>query len=186
VIAPTASEPVWVADSSDQGVWSELYRIVVEPVGAPELPNNATSVTSNSCEGEALSCLDEEWDPIGCIDEAPAPASARRFVADLPQDVFTPAPNRVNAPTNIADEATAVAQAVPLPAPATMVVFPEDVFAHSSLDQRPLEANHPVAGIDSQPPRLGDAVELTRRAVSAWMSVLIGPALVDGSRRQAD
>ena len=36
---------------------------------------------------------------------------------------------------------------------------------------------------ESPPRRLGDAVDLTRRAVSAWVSVLIGPALVDVPRR---
>ena len=76
-----------------------------------------------------------------------------------------------------------VAQAAQVPSLEKMVVFPDDVFAHPSVDQSKLEANHPLAGIASQPPRLGDAVELTRRAVSAWVSVLIGPALVDGSRR---
>ncbi len=183
VPAPTASEPVSVADSIELGVWGELYRIVAEPTGAAKSPAIATSVGSDGYDGETLSCLDEEWDLAGCFDETPAPAGDLRVVADLPQDVFTPAPIEASVPAPIAGERVEVAQAAPVASAAKAVVFPDDVFAHPSLDQRPLEANHPVAGMASQPPRLGDAVELTRRAVSAWVSVLIGPALVDGSRR---
>jgi hypothetical protein len=52
-----------------------------------------------------------------------------------------------------------------------------------SVAQKPPSNDQPFAGAQSPPQRLGDAVELTRRAVSAWVSVLIGPALVDVSRR---
>ena len=66
-----------------------------------------------------------------------------------------------------------------------LVDLPREVFAPAPA----VFASHPVApdrsltAADSPPARLGDAVELTRRAVSAWVSVLIGPALVDVSRR---
>ena len=63
--------------------------------------------------------------------------------------------------------------------------LPDDVFAPApgSVVQKPGSNDQPLAGAQSPPQRLGDAVELTRRAVSAWVSVLIGPALVDVSRR---
>jgi hypothetical protein len=82
-------------------------------------------------------------------------------LADLPRDVFAPFPCDF-----VAD-------------------LPEDVFtpASAALAQKLIPSPQPLAGTQSQPPRLGDAVELTRRAVSAWVSVLIGPALVDVSRR---
>jgi hypothetical protein len=68
---------------------------------------------------------------------------------------------------------------------ATLVDLPRNVFVplSSVLTQEPLRSDQALVGTDSQPARLGDAVELTRRAVSAWVSVLIGPALVDVSRR---
>jgi len=69
--------------------------------------------------------------------------------------------------------------------PATLLDLPRDVFAPAPavLAQEPLHTDQSLVGRDSQPAGLGDAVELTRRAVSAWVSVLIGPALVDVSRR---
>jgi hypothetical protein len=69
--------------------------------------------------------------------------------------------------------------------PSSLVDLPSDVFAPAPavVVQEPLPRAGAMAGRGSQPARLGDAVELTRRAVSAWVSVLIGPALVDVSRR---
>jgi hypothetical protein len=69
--------------------------------------------------------------------------------------------------------------------PVNLADLPRKVFtpAIGFNAPAPLQADHSLAGTHSQPARLGDAVELTRRAVSAWVSVLIGPALVDVSRR---
>ncbi len=69
--------------------------------------------------------------------------------------------------------------------PFVLVDLPDDVFAPApgTVVQKPLLHDESLAGTESPPQRLGHAVELTRRAVSAWVSVLIGPALVDVSRR---
>ena len=150
VPAPTDSEPASVADSIDFGVWGELYRIVAEPVVTTKSPNVATSLITDGYDGEPISCLDEEWDPAGSFDQAPAPAGELRVVADLPQNVFTPALSDASVTAPIAVEGPAVAQAAPVPSPGNTAVFPDDVFAHPSLDPRPLEANDPVAGIPAQ------------------------------------
>jgi hypothetical protein len=84
------------------------------------------------------------------------------------------------------EPAGAVVAELPKPARAAGVAdLPDDVFtpASGSVVQKPGSGDQPIAGAQSPPQRLGDAVELTRRAVSAWVSVLIGPALVEVSRR---
>ena len=110
---PTASEPVSVADSIepmsvadsiDLGAWGELYRIVAEPIPAAKPVVVTTSVSNEGYDGEAVSCLDEEWDPAGCFEQAPEPSSELRVVAELPRDVFTPAPRAAGVPTEIPGE----------------------------------------------------------------------------------
>jgi hypothetical protein len=73
-----------------------------------------------------------------------------------------------------------------LPSSSFLEDLPSDVFvpALTPPEEELVAKDRPLAGVAPQPARLGDAVELTRRAVSAWVSVLIGPALVqEGARR---
>ena len=66
-----------------------------------------------------------------------------------------------------------------MPAATTVSCSPE---SHQIVSERPAEAAQPVPIQASQAPRLGEAVELTRKAVDAWVSVLIGPEAASLSR----
>jgi hypothetical protein len=113
----------------------------------------------------------------------PLPEAAPFVLADLPVDLFGPVPQ---APTFVlADLPVDLFGPVPQAPTFVLADLPVDLFgpAPESPDRKPLSAGQPLAGAQPQAPRLGDAVELTRRAMSAWASLLIGPALVDGSRR---
>jgi hypothetical protein len=132
---------------------------------------------------EPISCLDEEWAQAGCLNEAQTAWDEILVFADLPRDVFAPAgasPSAAAAPLG----SMATHRHEP-PSPALLVDLPRDIFAPAPalVAQEALHPADALVGRGSQPARLGDAVELTRRAVSAWVSVLIGPALVDVSRR---
>jgi hypothetical protein len=86
---------------------------------------------------------------------------------------------------SISSPASPTLSSIHAPESARLVDLPRHVFAPvpAVLAQEPLHSDGALVGRESQPARLGDAVELTRRAVSAWVSVLIGPALVNVSRR---
>ncbi len=173
--------------------------LLTAAIGSPETPAAARSLIAQGADNDTadsmvMSCLDEalDWD-----EDVEVVASARtvdRFLADLPADVFVPehvaviatAPAPAANTTHDAVVAIAVAEAV-RPAGATFLDdLPSEVFAPMppSPDQELAAKDRPFAGVGPPPARLGDAVELTRRAVSAWVSVLIGPALVqEGARR---
>ena len=174
VAKSVASEEDLAADAFELGIWGELYWYANAPAAA------ATCAEIETSDEATVSCLDEEWDPVGGSEEAPVITAERLSIVNFPIDVFTPAPKPASALVPAAPEIATVVQAGD---GASAVKFPEDVFTPPVFAQSPLQSDQPLAGNQSQPPRLGDAVELTRRAVSAWVSVLIGPALVDGSRR---
>jgi hypothetical protein len=121
-----------------------------------------------------LACLAPRASNAAASSDSPAvdgPESARAVtLVELPRQVFAPLPEPVAEPRSTRG---------------LLVDLPRDVFAPAPvvISQEPLQTNQSLAGTHTQPARLGDAVELTRRAVSAWVSVLIGPALVDVSRR---
>ena len=165
----------------------------------PEVPEAARSVAErvaddDATDGMIMSCLDEAlgWDEV--VDVVASAPTVDPFLADLPVDVFVPERAAVIAtvpapPSNTTQDA-AVAVAVAGPGRPALSSFledlPSDVFAPMppSPDQELAAKDRPLADVGPQPARLGDAVELTRRAVSAWVSVLIGPALVqEGARR---
>ncbi len=99
--------------------------------------------------------------------DAPRPV-VLAVLADLPSDVFVPMPQPSDRDSLAKDRPLAGAEPC-----GVALAMPVDLLAK----------DRPLAGAEPQPARLGDAVELTRKAVSAWVSVLIGPALVGSSRR---
>jgi hypothetical protein len=117
----------------------------------------------------------------------PSPASSKLTAFHAPESATFIAWFKKGSGTVVLSTHRAVPATVPDPFlnQATLVDLPRDVFAPASsvLAQGSLHPDQALVGRDSQPAGLGDAVELTRRAVSAWVSVLIGPALVDVSRR---
>jgi hypothetical protein len=176
------------------GAPTELHAPKCSSKPAAETPSQAAElVESEDSAGIVMSCLDEECGIEAEVAEVVVAARQAPVFDELPSDVF--ASPRVTVTTN--------AQPVPLKpaidAPVAVVVanlerpvassvlaeLPADVFvpAPQSFDHKPLSPEPPLAGAQPPAPRLGDAVELTRRAMSAWASLLIGPALVDGSRR---
>jgi hypothetical protein len=164
------------------------------PNPAQEGPSEiATAFDQDASEDAVISCLDEA---MGWDEEVEVVANLPHvdpFLADLPADVFVPErvthPDSAPEAPSIRSKEAVLALAVAAPAPPVtapcLADLPSDVFVPvtPSRDQEPVATNRPLTGVEPQAPRLGDAVELTRRAVSAWVSVLIGPALVQGSRR---
>jgi hypothetical protein len=171
--------------------------------GHPKSPNegaiqSAKPIHETRSDERAISCFDEECGPDDVLEEIETAPRAIAKLPDLPPDVFGNAP----VPSALADahkgsdvpkaaatpgaaDAPKIADATGTKSPAFLLDLPSDVFAQPAevLARKPIPHEEPIAGSPSQPHRLGDAVELTRRAVSAWVSVLIGPALVDGSPR---
>ncbi len=154
----------------------------------------ARAVDHDAADGMLMSCLDEALESNEDVDVVTSEPTVDPFLADLPADVFVPEQVAVITPAPVPpsnttqEAAVAIAVAGPVrPAGASFLDdLPSDVFVPMppSPDQEPAAKDRPLAGVGPPPARLGDAVELTRRAVSAWVSVLIGPALVqEGSRR---
>jgi len=173
-------------------------------------------ITTGTTGGELLALSEPETDLDFCsgaacllnrdFDDAPTlPPVAT--LADLPSDVFGPAPKTTLAdlPPNVFGGSPGTAEAVsvaPGPAllaaprvasgsqqlaaprvasgPSRVVVLadlPSNVFGPPEPSPEP-KVDRGFAG-----PRLGHAVELTRDALYAWMNVLTGPALVDVTSR---
>ena len=205
-VASESEEPS--GDGSDLAITQESFicgfgefepPLLTAAMGSPEMPEAARSAIAPvadhaTTDGMLISCLDEalEWDET--VDAVASAPTVDPFLADLPADVFVPehvaviatAPARAPSTTQEAVVAIAVAAPVRSAGASFLDDLPGDVFAPMapSPDQEPASTDRPLAGAAPPPARLGDAVELTRRAVSAWVSVLIGPALVqEGARR---
>jgi hypothetical protein len=182
----------------------------IRAAGHSKSPNDgagqsAKSIQETSSDELRISCFAEECGLDDFLEEIETAPRAIAKLPDLPTDVFAHAPVAsalAEAPkANDAPKAAATPGAAGAPkiadapkiaadtprtaSPPVLVDLPSDVFAHAPdlLARKPVSHDEPLAGSPPQPHRLGDAVELTRRAVSAWVSVLIGPALVDGSPR---
>jgi hypothetical protein len=143
----------------------------------------------------------------------PEPVTAQKadvrsasVLVDLPRDVFTPDPAEIGRKPLVSNEMrtvvinTIVKTAAP---PADLRVATVESTGRSSpppsasstttiscapesqqtAGDRSAESAQPSTSSVSQPPRLGDAVELTRKAVYAWVSVLIGPDAAEHSHR---
>ncbi len=195
---------------SDRSCICSFGEFELEERAAPHSPSRPTDAPKSPSVAVAepvdptsiwVSCLDEESafegdsDPVNVVREA-SPA-----LAELPSDVFAtprftvPVIPQTTPAERVAEPPVAVVSAKTGSATPkyrfVLADLPTDLFGPGSeaLDQKPLTKDQPLSGAQplagAQPPtrRLGDAVELTRRAMSAWVSVLIGPALVDGSRR---
>jgi hypothetical protein len=245
VAATMVTEPPLPADAWEIGTLDELDEdIAIEAEGPTKITQAEVAKLSiaDRSDEQASPGADEPWMQAGCLDEVETNSDEVLVFADLPQNVFAPAPP--SGAALIAQQAalmppigtlaylarSASTPAGPLPKaglmpltgeipafgtlaylsqhresvtlsgslpnhaalyaaePAsrlTLADLPRDVFAPAGARSAPapLQTDHALAGTHSQPARLGDAVELTRRAVSAWVSVLVGPALVDLPRR---
>ncbi len=169
-----------------------------KPVESPK-SSPAALVEPLDPTGFLMSCLDEESAFDNASDRVDVTREANPVLAELPSELFavpnvtisaTPRPSPM-APVAESIAAVSTPDRAPRVYPFVMADLPTDLFGPGpdALDLKPMTKVQPVpeaaplAGAQPPTPRLGDAVELTRRAMSAWVSVLIGPALVDGSRR---
>ena len=154
--------------------WNQVYTTAVEPVKVAKL------VQIETYDDESNSCLDEEWATNECLQGSLTESGGQPVLADLPRDVFAPAPR----PAALAAEAfprvmpaigslrylamkpaasvaspaepTTKALAGPIPAIGTLV------YLSRSWNSSPLAAANPVVVRASETARPIDFDELPR------------------------
>jgi hypothetical protein len=204
-------------------------RFAAETRAPGQSQSSKSGLVMHSDENSS-SCLEEEWVCNELPDEAEVGSSRATVLADLPRDVFTPAPvmaermmpqaspladlpRDVFAPELAASSSKALVSnelrsivietnVKPVTSPVglragtleTTGRISQAVTSISSIiscspesqqshGDRFADAVQPTASAASQPARLDEAVDLTRKALYAWVSVLIGPDAEDLSRR---
>ncbi len=157
-------------------------EVKLDPPTVPDAIATPAAVAATSALAPEFD-LDEEFDfEIAKNCAAAAAIQTVSRLPELPGDVFAPARAPVRLESPVAAPATEPV--------AVLAKLPDDVFGWQEVKNVRLEppvrtssAPRSTAGGSSTAPRLGQAVELTRAALYAWMNVLAGPAVVDVSSR---
>jgi hypothetical protein len=156
-----AREPIGRSENLELALLDELSQAVDEGKAG-----------SGSCERDSKRSSQTQPPPAQLASEQPsgkvtAPTTASS-AEGIPWPVFAPAGPTAPAPIAVAREAS----------------IPWPVFAPGGPPPEPdRSVTAQSTGASTHPVRWGEAIQLTREAVVAWMKVLTGPALVQVSAR---